>query len=108
MGGGKRGLDPKTLPRVSLLKRHSYRNSFSSENGVQRAQNSFLRRKTDFSKTPPPKIHHRGWKLAEDASKLANSTSSSPPLSEGDNAKPCFRPVEKCLNTAVRPSTMTF
>ena len=63
MGGGKRGLDPKTLPRVSLLKRHSYRNSFSSENGVQRAQNSFLRRKTDFSKTPPPKIHHRGWKF---------------------------------------------
>lgn len=85
MGGGKRGLDPKTLPRVSLVKRHSYRNSFSSENGVQRAQNSFLRRKTEFSKTPPPKIHRRG-----------------------DNAKPCFRPVEKCLNTAVRPSTMTF
>lgn len=78
MGGGKRGVDPKTLPRVSLLKRHSYRNSFSSENGVQRAQNSFLRRKTDFSKTPP-KFHRRGWKLAEDASKLANSTSSYPP-----------------------------
>ena len=58
MGGGKRGLDPKTLPRVSLLKRHSYRNSFSSENGVQRAQNSF-----SFSFFQ--KLHHQKF-TAED------------------------------------------
>ena len=60
MGGGKRGLDPKTLPRVSLLKRHSYRNSFHQRMGFRGLKIPFCVGKRNFQK-----LHHQKF-TAED------------------------------------------
>ena len=56
MGGGKRGVDPKTLPRVSLLKRHSY----SQRMGFRGLKIPFCVGKRIFQK-----LHHQKF-TAED------------------------------------------